>query len=41
VFTPMLQFAGYGILGREPTFDHMSCRFGHQDGYGVHLRFYR
>jgi len=39
VFTPFLDSFAYGLLGRDPTFDHLSVRFGHQDGFGFHVRF--
>ena len=39
LFTPWLDNRAYGLLGREPTLDHLSCRFGHQSGYGFFLCF--
>jgi hypothetical protein len=38
IFTAWLDDRAYGILGREPTLDHITYRLGHQDGYGFSIR---
>ena len=39
IFTDWLEGRPYGLLGREPTLDHMSFRFGHAEGYGFFVGF--
>lgn len=41
LFTSWLDDRAYGLLGREPTFDYVGCRFGHHGGYGFYLNFLR
>jgi hypothetical protein len=39
VFTEALDSRSYGLLGREPTLDHVRLEFGNVEGYGFWLTF--
>jgi hypothetical protein len=39
-FAPSLDGRSYGIIGREPTLDYMSWRFGNKPYSGFHIQFY-
>ena len=38
VFAPFLNVRAYGLLGREPTLEHLSFHFGHKSGYGFTIQ---
>jgi hypothetical protein len=39
VFSAVLDAAGYGLLGRSPTLDHVGLRFGNREGFGFWISF--
>jgi hypothetical protein len=39
-FAPSLDGRAYGIMGRDPTLDYMSWRFGNKPYSGFHIQFY-
>jgi hypothetical protein len=38
VFSPRFDRRPYGLLGREPAFDHLGFYFDHREGYGFPVR---
>jgi hypothetical protein len=40
IFSPMFDGLGYGLLGRDPSFEHFRCAFDHRLGEGTLMTLY-